>query len=84
MVNHILAKYKLKYDLKTFYSKSFENKDTQLKTFNEIIKLTKDEYEEKQIEIFNSNWRQNCIGLHTFNYEHGCTVIDTRTKCKKI
>ena len=27
--------------MKTFYSKSFENKDTELKTFNEIIKLKK-------------------------------------------
>ena len=41
MINQILVKYELKYDLKTFYSKSFENKDTELKTFNEIIKLKK-------------------------------------------
>ena len=41
MINRILVKYELKYDSKTFYSKSFENKDTELKTFNEIIKLKK-------------------------------------------
>ena len=27
LINQILVKYELKYDLKTFYNKSFENKD---------------------------------------------------------
>ena len=49
-------------------------------SFNEIIKLNENEYEEKQLESFKPNWKNNLIGLHTFNYELGCTVIDTRLK----
>ena len=52
-------------------------------SFNEIIRLTENEYEEKQIQVFSSNWKEDCIGLHTFNYEQGCTVVDTRVKRKK-
>jgi hypothetical protein len=49
-------------------------------SFNEIIKLNENEYEEKQLEFFKPNWKNGLIGLHTFNYDHGCTVIDTRRK----
>ena len=49
-------------------------------SFNEIIKLNESEYEEKQLESFKPNWKNNLIGLHTFNYEKGCTVIDIRQK----
>ena len=49
-------------------------------SFNEIIKLNENEYEEKQLESFKPNWKNNLIGLHTFNYERGCTVVDTRLK----
>ena len=49
-------------------------------SFNEIIKLNENEYEEKQLESFKPDWKNNLIGLHTFNYEKGCTVIDIRQK----
>ena len=49
-------------------------------SFNEIIKLNENEYEERQLEFFKPDWKNNLIGLHTFNYEKGCTVIDTRMK----
>ena len=49
-------------------------------SFNEIIKLNESEYEEKQLESFKPNWKNNLIGLHTFNYEEGCTVVDVRQK----
>ena len=41
LINQILIKYELKYDWKTFYIKSFENKDAELETFNEIMRLKK-------------------------------------------
>lgn len=41
LINQIFIKYELKYDWKTFYIKSFENKDTELKIFNEIMRLKK-------------------------------------------
>ena len=44
------------------------------------IKLNENEYEERQLEFFKPDWKNNLIGLHTFNYEKGCTVIDTRMK----
>ena len=49
-------------------------------SFNEIIKLNENQYEEKQLELFQADWKNDLIGLHTFNYDHGCTVIDTRRK----
>jgi len=49
-------------------------------SFNEIIKLTKNEYDEKNLESFKPDWKNGLIGLHTFNHDHGCTVIDTRMK----
>ena len=49
-------------------------------SFNQIIKLDENEYEEKQIEYFEPNWDENFIGIHTFNYDCGCTVIDARIK----
>jgi len=53
-------------------------------SFNEIIKLNEKEYEEKQIESFSTYWDKNLIGLHTFNFDSGCTVIDLRSKQKRI
>lgn len=49
-------------------------------SFNEIIKLNETEYEEKHMEFFKPDWKNGLIGLHTFNYEKGCTVIDARIK----
>jgi hypothetical protein len=49
-------------------------------SFNEIIILNENEYEEKQIESFKPDWKEGLIGFHTFNHDHGCTVIDTRQK----
>lgn len=49
-------------------------------SFNEIIKLNENEYEEKHLEFFKPDWNHSIIGLHTFNYDNGCTVIDTRKK----
>ena len=49
-------------------------------SLNEIIKLNENEYEEKQLELFKPDWKNDLIGLHTFNHDHGCTVIDTRKK----
>ncbi len=53
-------------------------------SFNEIIKLSETEYKEKQLEFFEPNWKSGMIGLHTFNYDNGCTVIDTRIKRNKF
>ena len=53
-------------------------------SFNEIIKLNENEYEEKQIEFFTPNWKNHMIGLHTFNYDTGFTVIDTRIRRSKF
>lgn len=53
-------------------------------SFNEITKINENEYEEKQIEVFSTDWNNDLIGLHTFNFHKGCTVIDTRSKYKKI
>jgi len=53
-------------------------------SFNEIIKLNENEYEEKQLESFKPHWNDDLIGLHTFNFDHGCTVIDTRRKRSRI
>ena len=41
---------------------------------------TKNEYDEKNLESFKPDWKNGLIGLHTFNHDHGCTVIDTRMK----
>jgi hypothetical protein len=49
-------------------------------SFNEIIKLNENEYEEKQLEFFKPEWKDDLIGLHTFNYNNGCTVSDARIK----
>ena len=49
-------------------------------SLNEIIKLNENQYEEKQLELFQADWKNDLIGLHTFNHDHGCTVIDTRKK----
>ena len=51
---------------------------------DEIIELNEDQYVEKQLEFFKPDWKNNLIGLHTFNYEKGCTVIDTRVKRNKF
>ena len=53
-------------------------------SFNEIMKLNENEYEEKQLEFFKPDWKNNLIGLHTFNYEKGCTVIDVRIKRNRL
>jgi hypothetical protein len=53
-------------------------------SFNEITKLNENEYEEKQLQSFKPNWNNDLIGLHTFNYEKGCTVIDVRLKRNKF
>ena len=53
-------------------------------SFNEITKLNENEYEEKQLQSFKPNWKNDLIGLHTFNYEKGCTVIDIRLKRNKF
>ena len=53
-------------------------------SFNEITKLNEKEYEEKQVEVFSTDWNNDLIGLHTFNFDKGCTVIDIRSKQKKF
>ena len=52
-------------------------------SFNEIIKLNENEYKEKHMEFFKPDWK-NSLGLHTFNYEKGCTVIDARIKRNRL
>ncbi len=53
-------------------------------SFNEIIKLNENEYEEKHLESFKPYWNDAIIGLHTFNYNDGCTVTDTRRKRNRL
>jgi len=49
-------------------------------SFNKIIKINESEYEEEQIEYFEPEWDSNIIGIHTFNSEDSCVVIDARIK----
>jgi hypothetical protein len=49
-------------------------------SFNQIITLNENEYVEKQLQSFKPDWKDGLIGFHTFNHDHGCTVIDTRMK----
>ena len=56
----------------SYLNKSNKNNEINPNNFNE--------YEEKQIESFKPDWKEGLIGLHTFNHDHGCTVIDTRQK----
>jgi hypothetical protein len=44
--------------------------------FNEIIKLTETEYEEKLIESFEPKLNNDFIGMHTFNRKNNLTIID--------
>lgn len=44
--------------------------------FNEIIKLTETEYEEKLIESFEPKLNDDFIGIHTFNRKNNLTIID--------
>lgn len=44
--------------------------------FNEIITLTTDTYEEKQIKKVRPDWEPTLKGTHTFNNHEGFTVID--------
>ena len=53
-------------------------------SFNEIIKLNENEYEEKQLKFFKPNWKNDLIGTHTFNHDCGCTVIDSRRKRSRL
>lgn len=48
--------------------------------FNKISKLNTKEYEEITIKSFLPNWKNNIIGLHTFNYDANCSVADIRIK----
>jgi hypothetical protein len=51
---------------------------------NEIIKLTENEYEEKQIKILEPNWNEKIKAIHTLEYHNGLTVIDAKIqKVKK-
>jgi len=49
-------------------------------SFNKIIKINENEYEEEQVEYFEPEWDSNIIGIHTFNSEGSCVVIDGRIK----
>jgi len=53
-------------------------------SFNEITKLTENEYEEIQLESFKPTWDKNIIGMHTFNHSVDCTVIDVRIRTRKF
>ena len=44
--------------------------------FNEIIKLTETEYEEKLIESFKPKLNDDFIGIHTFNRKNNLTIVD--------
>ena len=35
---------------------------------------------QSELYLFKPDWKNDLIGLHTFNHDHGCTVIDTRRK----
>ncbi len=53
-------------------------------SFNEIIKLNENEYVENQLDSFEPTWDKNVIGMHTFNYDVDCTVIDFRIRNRKF
>ena len=44
--------------------------------FNEILKLTETEYEEKLIQSFEPKLNNDFIGMHTFNRKNNLTIID--------
>jgi hypothetical protein len=44
--------------------------------FNEIIKLTEIEYEEKLIESFEPKSNDGVLAMHTFNHKNNLTIID--------
>jgi hypothetical protein len=47
---------------------------------NRVIRLTETEYEEREADSIEPNWDRRLIGVHTFVYEHGLTMIDARMK----
>ncbi len=49
----------------------------------EILKLTKLEYEERQVQSIHPNWERDLISTHTLNTDHKITVIDALTKRNK-
>jgi len=43
---------------------------------NEIISLTENDYQEKEIRFIEPTWEKNLKGIHTINYDKGLTIID--------
>ena len=53
-------------------------------SLNHITKLNEAEYSEEQLEYFEPTWDDSLIGLHTFNFDGKCTVIDTRGRRSRL
>jgi hypothetical protein len=49
----------------------------------EILKLTENEYEEKNIETIYPNWDSDLLSTHTLNKSENLTVIDAKISRKK-
>jgi len=44
--------------------------------FNEIVVLSKTNYEEKEVDHIQPKWSKNIETIHTFNFNNSLTVID--------
>ena len=49
----------------------------------EIITLTEDTYEERQVHSINPNWEKDLMGTHTLNSCGGLTIIDALIKRRR-
>ncbi len=47
---------------------------------NEVVTLTEEEYEEREVSSIIPNWDPKITGLHTINHEHRLTIIDAQRR----
>ncbi|NHF61086.1 hypothetical protein FK220_017170 [Flavobacteriaceae bacterium TP-CH-4] len=50
---------------------------------NEIVTLTEEFYQEREVQSIHPNWAKDLIGTHTLNADGGLTVIDALIKRRK-
>jgi hypothetical protein len=60
--------YRLAQDCSVGFGRAFQ--------INEIVKLTKDRYEERKVERVTPEWDKTLLGVHTLNHDHNVTAID--------
>jgi len=49
-------------------------------TFNKIINLDENNYQEKPVDSIEPKWEKNIKAVHTFNFERKLTIIDAQLK----